>query len=319
MQLPIVFSTDDNYILPLSVAIQSLKNHKKKHVKLEIYIFYEKLKEENMELLKLLNSKGCNLNFVNVSKFFKDKGLYSVEYFSIAMYYRLVAPLILSQYEKIIYLDCDIIVKSCISELYSVDLKDNIIAAVHDVFFSRETYVNSGVVLFNVKKYNDNMIFDKCLKYIQQQKDLAYPDQDTLNYVCKEKIYFLKYSYNYFSKSVLGSRTHINQQGINSIGEIRIIHFVTDKKPWLYKNFPFSNLWWKEVKKLPKVIKKEVYAKYKRNLKKDKFDDGAFKFMFGSKIYQFFIKTRIKLNTVFNKSKNDYEGKDDNTNSFFNR
>ncbi len=302
MTIPIVFSTDDNYILPLSVAIQSLKNHKKKHVEIEIYIFYEKLKKENIELLKLLNSKGCNLNFVNVSKFFKDKGLYSVEYFSIAMYYRLAAPLILSQYEKIIYLDCDILVKACVSEMYNVDMKENLIAAVHEITNKNTSYINSGVLLINVKKYIESKTYEKCIKYIEEHKNLTCPDQDAINYATEEKKYLLGYKYNYLTVTVIGSRYLILKQGLR-LREIHIIHFISEKKPWIYKNFPFANLWWKETKKLPKEIKKQINEKYRKNLKNDKFDDGAFKYMFGSKIYQFYVNISIKLRLLFKKNK----------------
>ncbi len=294
MIIPVVFATDDNYVLPLSVAIQSLKNHKKKHVEIEIYIFYEKLKEENIELLKSLESKWCNVNFVNVAQYFKDGELYSVGYFSVAMYYRIVAPLILAKYKKIIYLDCDIILKNCISELYNVNLTDHTIAAVHDVFFSKETYVNSGVIIFNVEKYLEKNSFYKCLEIIKSNKDLKHPDQDVINEVCEGAIHYLPYTYNYMSYTATDIY-YMRLAGINKISNMKLLHFTSPYKPWLYKNFPFSNLWWKETKNLPKEIRKVINAKYKRNLKNDKFDNGAFKFMFGSKIYQFFVKLKIKM------------------------
>lgn len=129
MTIPIVFGTDDNYVLPLSVAIQSLKNHKKSDIALKIYVLYNKLSQDNINVMSSLNDNTCQVAFVNVTDFFKGKNIYATSYFSVAMYYRLVAPLLLKQYGKIFYLDCDIIVKrgggacrSCIKPICKIML-----------------------------------------------------------------------------------------------------------------------------------------------------------------------------------------------------
>ena len=76
---------------------------------------------------------------------------------------------------------------------------------------------------------------------------------------------------------------------------------MSENKPWKFKNFPFSNLWWKESKKLPKTLKKQLYIKYKKDIDKRKFDDGAFRYCFGSKIYQLYNDFIIKLNNIIKK------------------
>ena len=294
MIIPIVFSTDDNYVLPLSVAIQSLKNHKNKFVNLEIYIFYEQLIDENIRVLSSLISKDCKINFVDVTNFFKDKGLYSVNYFSVAMYYRMAAPHILSKYKKIIYLDCDVIVKQCLSEVYNLELGNNIIGAVNEITSSCSTDINSGVMIFNNSRYIEEKILDKSIEYINNNRDLKWPDQQTINHVCEGSKYFLDYKWNFLTKAVLDSSFYIKKYNLK-LKDIGIVHYISEYKPWKYINFPFAKVWWKETKKLPKKIKKEIDEKYKKNLRKDKFKDGAIKFMYGSKMYRIFIRIKNKM------------------------
>ena len=53
MIIPIVFATDDNYVLPLCVAIKSIIDHKSKKDDYNIYVFHGGLREENIKLIKL--------------------------------------------------------------------------------------------------------------------------------------------------------------------------------------------------------------------------------------------------------------------------
>jgi len=121
--LPIVYSIDDNYTLPVMVAIRSLQINKQDKYKLKIYIFNAELKEENQLKIKSIEKPDCQIEFVSVNEYIKGANLYDCHDFSVAMYYRFFIPIILSQYEKVLYLDTDTLVKGCVSKIFKEDWK----------------------------------------------------------------------------------------------------------------------------------------------------------------------------------------------------
>jgi len=92
-------------------------------------------------------------------------------------------------FDKAIYLDIDVMACKDIKELWDIDLKDYDYAAVLDYlgkFWVARDYVNSGVMLLNLKKIRETDMFDRCRKTIYKNW-YAMPDQSAL-YNCADKI-----------------------------------------------------------------------------------------------------------------------------------
>ena len=86
--------------------------------------------------------------------------------------------------EKIIYLDTDTMVYNDINELYSIDLEDAEYGAVQDYVghhFFGKNYINTGVLLLNLKRIRETGLFDKCIDYVATKRRFM-PDQDAINY-----------------------------------------------------------------------------------------------------------------------------------------
>lgn len=306
--IPVVFSTDDFYVMPLMVAINSLKKTKSQYVCLNVFILTQSLKEENKQKILLLQENNFNIFFVNISDYVNES-LYAKERFSVAMYYRFFIPLILKEYSKVIYLDCDVVVNKCISNLYNCDLGDNILGACLDCNgLQRSTnYFNSGILLFNVEKFNENQISDKCIEFLQDNRNLCYPDQDTLNEVCRGKICCLPSIFNYMTSASYDKGTgKVDKEKALKIFEVKrdknvvIYHFTDRFKPWITKNAPYAQVWWKNAKTLPKKIFKELkqYSRsalnkalieYKVSVERDYYFNHFFNFYTKTK------KQRIKI------------------------
>ena len=172
-EIPIFFATDDNYIPYLDVAIRSLIKNASKYYKYTINILNTGIKEENIEIVKRNECENVTISFRDISEDIKPiknrlKGLY---HFSAEMYYRLFIENIFPQYDKVLYLDCDIVVVGDISRLYNTALGDKWIAGVterliynHEVFskYVKVTtgvdpinYINSGILVMNLKKLRE--------------------------------------------------------------------------------------------------------------------------------------------------------------------
>ena len=136
---------------------------------------------------------------------------YEFARWSPVIFYRCAAHRFFRDIDKLLYLDSDTLICRDISELFNIDISDYVLAAVRDLApvtdkynpagvrvrkFSEEylnngPYVNSGVLLMNLKKMAEyeNLLF-------KTKVPLYYPDQDLLNaaFVGKIKILPLKYN-----------------------------------------------------------------------------------------------------------------------------
>ena len=113
---------------------------------------------------------------------------------SLAAYLRLSVGDVLP-IPRVIYLDSDIVVRTDLTPLWSVDLGDNIIAAVPDVAFADrarlgltpdEPYFNSGVAVIDLDRWRSQAVGDRVVIWARENPDrLTWADQCALNWVLR--------------------------------------------------------------------------------------------------------------------------------------
>ena len=84
--------------------------------------------------------------------------------------------------DKLLYLDCDVMLCKDISLLYDIDVSDVEYAATTDhygKFFINPRYINAGVILFNMKKFRETGLFEKARDLIRIKK-LMFADQSAI-------------------------------------------------------------------------------------------------------------------------------------------
>ena len=251
-EIPIFFSTDDNYIPYLDVAISSLIANASKEFNYRIIVLNTGLNENNICKIKQNERDGFKIDFVDISadvEKIKSK-LKNVYHFSIVTYYRLFIASLFLQYDKVIYLDCDLVVLGDISELYHTKLGDNILGACPEQFVQNtkefrvyaeqalgvdpDGYVNAGVLLMNLAEFRKNGIEEKFVSLITEHDfDLLDPDQAYLNYLCLGKIYMLPNGWNKEPMPLLCE------------GKKNIVHYALYKKPWQYDDVMYGEYFWR--------------------------------------------------------------------------
>lgn len=110
---------------------------------------------------------------------------------------RLFADEICEIEEKMLYLDTDVMLLGDVSELYGKNVDGYHMAGARDYFgkiFFGPRYLNSGVLLFNMKKMREDGIFPLCRKLCNERKMLLF-DQHALNKYAKRKL-ILKRRFN---------------------------------------------------------------------------------------------------------------------------
>lgn len=257
-EIPIFFSTDNNYVPFLDVAIRSLIENASKNYKYHIVVLNTGLDEEKTSKIKELEDENFTIDFADISYAVKDieYKLPNEQHFGLATWYRLFIQSLFPQYDKILYIDCDLVVEGDISELYNTDLEDNYVAGVvehwilHSPVFSYYTreavgieskyYINAGVALMDLNKFRENQIEQKFVELINTYNfDVIDPDQSYLNYLCKGKIKYLPFEWN---------RTPLQNVECENP---KIVHYALGMKPWHDPNVFLGEYFWKYAEKSP--------------------------------------------------------------------
>ena len=277
----ICFTADNNYIKPLSCAIVSILKNIKETTDLHIFILECNISDENKnKILSLKNIRNCEISFIkiNPSVFcdFPDFSDNLLSYINKTAYFRFLVADLLKNIDKILYLDCDVIVLSGLEELFMQDITDFYIGAVEDIAFyfdilcsikSFDIYVNSGVLLINLKKWRQDNICNKLFDVVKEYGDkLYYHDQTAINLVCKGKIKLIDLSYNlqvftfYYITNLL---YHPQKKKIKQAKKYpKIIHFTGINKPW-NGYCPFRKYYLKYEKLIPFDSKYNLIFKLK--------------------------------------------------------
>ena len=257
-EIPIFFATDDNYIPFLDVALRSLIDNASRDYIYTINILNTGIKQENIEKIKMLEDDVFTINFVDISQDIEPikSKLKNVYHFSIVTYYRLFIETLFPQYEKVLYLDCDITILGDISKLYNINLGNNYIGAVMEqvingaqvfreyaefgVGIKPEKYINAGILVMNLTQFRKHNICEQfCYLISKYNFDVVDPDQAYLNLLCKDKIKYLPTGWN--KESVPGKLE----------GDLNIVHYALYKKPWQYDNVLNDEYFWEYAKTSP--------------------------------------------------------------------
>ena len=258
----ILCATDDKYVPYCGIMLTSLFENNI-DLRFCVHILSEGLNEQNRnDLTKFANNYGQSVEFVTIDKdILKDCPIKKNDYVSLATYYRILAPMLLStDIDIILYLDCDIIINNNIAELYNIDISDYAVGGVIDDDFGNEEkyqrlniptkdyYTNAGVLLVNLKYWRENEIVNKCLDYIKNNANkIIQHDQDVINAILHEKIKRLPLTYNFQTAFILSHLQYKYTIEIKDMIRIcmynpTIIHYTGSGKPWYkHSQHPYTN------------------------------------------------------------------------------
>lgn len=260
--IPVFFSTDDNYVPCLVVAIKSLIETSSEKNEYSIHILNTGLKEESKQTLKSMETSNIKIGFVDVSG--KVKDIYDKleeqlrDYYSPSIYYRLFIPSLFPQYKKALYLDCDITIVRDIADLYNVDIKNNLIGGcIDEVVANSEVfsnymanavgvvqarYFNSGIILMNLEEFRKENLEEKFIYLLSNFPFSAVcPDQDYLNILCKDRVYYLEKGWD---------KMPIQDDSFDE-KNLYLVHYNMFEKPWKYEGVLYENYFWDVAKRTP--------------------------------------------------------------------
>ncbi|MCM1265056.1 MAG: glycosyltransferase family 8 protein [Candidatus Gastranaerophilales bacterium] len=240
----IALSTDDNYAKYAGVVIASiLENNKNED--LVFYILDGGITPENKEkIMNLITISDCEIQFIKIDdKLFEDyKKIKTHKYINIATFYRLKLGSLLPNIDKVLYLDCDVVVNSNIKELYDTDIDNYYAAGAKDIACQTHNkkpelkegslYVNAGMLLFNLDKIRNENIEEKYLEYTQKNfENIFLGDQQIINVVLQGYIKQVDDCWNLQSSNFINRSIYMKNP--------KLIHYIGKQKPWIFASLNY--------------------------------------------------------------------------------
>ncbi len=201
----LMFCGNDKVLDGMIISLLSIVKHCKKELNVFVLTMdltqinekYRPITKSQAEvldkILKKVNNKS-KITLIDITDIFKDEMLNSVNintHYTPYILVRLFSDRVNEIPDKILYLDSDIVVYKNIEPLYNMKIDGYDYAACIDeigkVFISKD-YINSGVLLMNMKKLRQENSLSKCREMVINKKMLL-PDQTALNKICKDKKY----------------------------------------------------------------------------------------------------------------------------------
>ncbi len=237
-------------------------------------------REDNIrKYLEIGTRYGAEIQFhaVTLPDWVNDTSRKNLQHFTPGTLLRLYIPEILPALPKILYLDCDMIVKTDISRLWDVPLDSYSLGVcleaaresnvkyyqdVHKPFgIDWRCYFNAGFLMMNLIKLQEtHMLPDKVMDLIYHHPDLPYLDQDVLNHLFQQDAYFFNQRYNLPVGKRMTDFPLMKSLNIqDGKYEDCILHFNGRVKPWKAYSGSVDEEYWKYFAMTPWGNDPDVY------------------------------------------------------------
>lgn len=246
--MALLATLNGSYICRLCVMLSSLRRSNPNE-RLHVYILHTSLTDEHLQSIRAVLNEQDRLFPIRIdpSDF---AGAPTTDRYPPEMYYRLFAAEYLPEsLDRILYLDPDIIVKGSLRELYDTAFDGRMLAAAShvgkmmtrfnsarlDAKRKTDPYINSGVMLLNLRRLRKNLTKQEIYAYIDKhRKRLILPDQDIISGLYGPEILLIDpYRYN-MTERLFALR--VESEAWRNLEWVKkntvIVHYCGRNKPW---------------------------------------------------------------------------------------
>lgn len=298
--VPVVFAADDNYVPQLATTIYSAMKNASKDRFYDVVVLQRDIAWDKQERLRDFFKQFPNmmLRFTDVDRMMSGYNLSTNnKHISVETYYRFLIQEILPFYDKVLYLDSDMIIPGDIAKLYDTDLEGNMLAAVRDIDFlgnlnikdgkrlqyAKSTlkmrnpydYFQAGVLVLDTQAMREHYSIQQWLDFASNP-DYIYNDQDVLNAQCEGKVKFLPWEWdvihdleNRVSRIFAVAPSRYFDEYMASRENPQIIHYAGFIKPWTDPDCDFASVYWKYARETPfyeRLLKRVATATAKKEV-----------------------------------------------------
>jgi lipopolysaccharide biosynthesis glycosyltransferase len=256
---------DQQMELPFLVLASSLKRHLKGDRKVVLHAFHSDPIAHDLAYFVGFNSAMFELRLQQIDNRFPRVAVWP-SHLTAATLLRLLLPSVLKDIDRVVYLDCDLVVLKDITTLYETDLLDFSLAACLDFWLTGappfappivgwgveewrkflsevvrladyKAYFNSGVMVMDLKRFRNTGLIRAAEEFLERTNyKTVFVDQDALNHVINGAFVTLDSRWN-----VLGNRSETDLNNVDcgiagspalSHSDPWIIHYAGPYKPW---------------------------------------------------------------------------------------
>ena len=267
--MPLAIAFTPNYFVPAAAMLRSLLDASTGDFEV-ICLVTEEIPERMQQKLVRLGEGRLRFRYLPLKG--RLEGIYTDPRYTEAASFRLLLPELLPEYEKVVYIDCDVIVRQDIGRLFrETHLGSNWLGVVFEAPIEQQSerfralgcdpmrYFNSGFLLMNLARMREEKVSEKLLEACRVPY-LEFPDQDALNQVCQGHVLPLSPLYNgirtfFIPKYRPDFERQYGKDLWDDVQEHATIHY-TGGKPWQLFTVQFA-AWWQVYETLPDEIRVE--------------------------------------------------------------
>lgn len=275
-------AANDYFVPYMATMLESIIENSSDCNNYDIIIFTGDIREVNRKILRnmIKNHNNFSIRFIDPTYLIDGYTFFIRGHFTVETYYRLVLPELLQNYEKILYLDSDMVTEADVAELYHEDVEGYLLAACRDADtaglyngyepekkkYTDEVlklkkpyeYFQAGTLLMNLDEFRKTYSTKEILEFAASE-EWQLLDQDILNKLCEGRVKYVDMSWNVMV-DYMGIRINriirlapqwLNKLYMKSRQHQRIIHFAGPEKPWLHPEMDMGKIFWKYARNTP--------------------------------------------------------------------
>jgi lipopolysaccharide biosynthesis glycosyltransferase len=284
--ITITATSYDEYMFVTGVLLQSIADNANPDYFYDIVLLHTGgLSDSAMDVCRGVYDKKDNIliRAADVSRNFAPYKNISVRgEFTVDTWYRLMLPDIFPQYDKVLYLDSDMVVLNDLTELWETDIGGYCAAAVRDLDFianchknyedyyekilkhinikNVNDYFQAGTILFNLAELRKHFTSAEIFK-VAMSRVWHFQDQDVLNFILRGKVKYIGQRWNAFSLLEPASgRSGLMREWLpvpllreyeQAAKNPSIIHFAGQPKVWMNLRIDLRQFYWKYARRSP--------------------------------------------------------------------
>ena len=264
--IPVFFGCDDAFLPHAVTAAASMLEHASPENNYDIFIVQWGASREKMARAAewIRRYPNASLRFIDIAGAVDLVGREDFQVtraYGLAIYFRFFAPSLFPRYDRIVYLDSDMVLFGDVAELYHCDLGPNLLAACHDCVMEEQSlrnpslgaywreqlgkepgegYFNSGCLVMDLAGLRREDVEAGLFEKMRRIRGTQLPDQDVLNAVLNGKVRYVGGEWNYpdwmadpvEEGSGFGLVSAEMREAIRRNREkVKILHYC-EKKPW---------------------------------------------------------------------------------------
>ena len=263
---PIFYTISADFVPYAAVALQSLVTFARPGDHYQVIFLHEDLTSVDQTALGDLATSQVAVAFYQLDPTVlagianRPENFLRADFYTPAIFYRLFIADLFPQYDRALYVDADSVWAADPAPLVNHPLNGQLIAAAPDLSVAHVEpmqeyirgaigvpggdYINSGVLVLNLKRLRDEGFSQHFLKLAQSYHfDCIAPDQDYLNAICHGQIEYLKEEFNAMPKDPAYAS--------EAVAHPTLIHYNLFYKPWHFGTVMYGEQFWQIASETP--------------------------------------------------------------------